>query len=300
MNLLLFIGLLVVAAIVLIVMGVRGLLREVPQEERTYQDPLPGPMRAIWPLVSLASIGIRPFMHSANLEKAHRKLQAAGQDFLISPEELIGLRGVGAIGVTGFFLACTYMLGFVSIYTLTVCLLLGIPLGWFYPSLWLSERRKLRVKRIIRDLPTFLDFMTMGVEAGLNVNGAIERAIAKTPAGPLTQEFARMLRDLRAGLPRAQALERLADRVDISQVSNFTSAVNQAERVGASLGSVLRAQAMQRREERFLRAEKLAMEAPVKMLFPLMVFFFPLVFLVVALFIIFRLQEEGYITLPLT
>ncbi|WP_307552800.1 type II secretion system F family protein [Xanthomonas sacchari] len=85
----------------------------------------------------------------------------------------------------------------------------------------------------------------------------------------------------------------MADRMDISQISNFTSALIQADRVGASLSETLRSQAMQRREERFLRAEKLALEAPVKMMLPLVLFFFPLIFVVLAYFIYLQMKQQG-------
>src|SRR5699024_11189065 len=113
------------------------------------------------------------------------------------------------------------------------------------------------------------------VESGLNLTGAIEQATQKGPSGPMSQEFSRLLRDVRSGLPREEAFERMAARMDMSQISSLTGTLIQADRVGASLGATLRAQAEQRREERFLQAEKLALEAPVKMMLPLIMFFFP-------------------------
>jgi tight adherence protein C len=85
----------------------------------------------------------------------------------------------------------------------------------------------------------------------------------------------------------------MSERMDMPQISSFTGTLIQADRVGASLGDTLRAQASQRREERFLRAEKLALEAPVKMMLPLVMFFFPLIFLMLGYFIFLRMQEEG-------
>lgn len=283
----------VALAVVLMLVAVRGFFQEIPQEDREFQDPLPPAMKMIWPLVNVATNIIGPRLKAADLEKSHRSLQAAGQDFLVSPEELAGLRVVGAVLASIVFVVLALMLGKSGVGTIVMCLLLGIPVGWFYPSLWLRERRKTREKRVIRDLPVFLDFITMAVEAGLNITGAIEQAILKGPPGPLSQEFSRMMRDLRAGLPRAEALRRLADRMDISQISSFTSALIQADRVGASLGPTLRSQSMQRREERFLRAEKLALEAPVKMMFPLVAFFFPIVFIVLGYFIYLKMVQDG-------
>lgn len=290
---LLLLSLCVVAAIVLAFVALRGLLNQVPQDEREYQDPLPGGLKLLWPLVSAATHVVGPRLKSSSLEKSHRTLQAAGQDYLITPEELAGLRVVSSGIMVAFFALMVVLLKHASPGTLLLCLVFGVPLGWLYPSLWLGERRKVRQRQVIRDLPVFLDFITMSVEAGLNITGAIEQAVLKGPSGPLSQEFARMLRDLRAGLPRSEALKRLADRMDIAQISSFTSALIQADRVGASLGETLRAQAMQRREERFLRAEKLALEAPVKMMAPLVMFFFPLIFIVLAYFIYLKMVQDG-------
>ena len=280
-------------AVGLAFVATRGLLQEVPQEDRHYQDPLPKGLQLIWPLVTATTLAIAPRLKSAQLEKTHRALQSAGQDYVLTPESLYGLRLVAAVVVTLFFALLVVMLGRGSLPALFMCLLFGAPLGWMYPTLWLSEKRNMRRRKVIKDLPTYLDFITMAVEAGLNITGAIEQAVQKGPTGPLGQEFARMLRDLRAGLPRSEALRRMADRMDISQISNFTSALIQADRVGASLSETLRAQAGQRREERFLRAEKLALEAPVKMMLPLVMFFFPLIFLVLAYFIFLQMKQQG-------
>ncbi|KAB8162448.1 type II secretion system F family protein [Lysobacter maris] len=289
---LIILSLMICAAIVMAMVAIRGILQSAPKAEREYQDPLPAMLRMIWPLVTIATHIIGPRLSSESMEKSHRALQSAGQDYLVSPEELAGLRVVGACIATAMFFAVLMMLD-PSFGSLMLAFVLGAPIGWLYPSLWLSDRRKLRVKKVIRDLPIFLDFITMSVEAGLNITGAIEQAVQKGPQGPLGQEFSRMLRDLRAGLPRSEALRRLADRMDIAQISSFTSALIQADRVGASLGETLRAQSMQRREERFLRAEKLALEAPVKMMLPLVTCFFPLVFIVLAYFIYLKMVQDG-------
>lgn len=283
----------VVLAVVMVAVAIRGALSEIPQGDREYQDPLPPAMKLLWPLVTAATHVIGPRLKAADLERSHRVLQAAGQDYLVSPEELAGLRVVGSGIATAILVVLALLLGMNSVGAIFMCLLLGLPLGWLYPSLWLRERRKVREKQVIRDLPVFLDFITMAVEAGLNITGAIEQAIQKGPKGPLSQEFSRMMRDLRAGLPRAESLRRMADRMDIAQISSFTSALIQADRVGASLGPTLRSQSMQRREERFLRAEKLALEAPVKMMFPLVAFFFPIVFIVLGYFIYLKMVQDG-------
>lgn len=270
-----------------------GLLREVPKDERDFQDPLPLGLRLIWPLVSVATFVIAPRLSPAKLEQAHRRLQTAGQDFVLAPEQLYGLRVVGAALAALFLWLLLWMLDKQGAALYALAGLAGVVAGWLYPSLWLGERRSKRRRLVVKDLPVFLDFITMAVEAGLNITGGIEQATQKGPVGPLAQEFTRMLRDVRSGLPRAEALRRMAERMDMAQISSFTGTLIQADRVGASLGDTLRAQAAQRREERFLRAEKLALEAPVKMMLPLVMFFFPLIFLMLGYFIFLRMKQEG-------
>jgi len=286
-------ALLAAGAVLLVVLGTRGALREVKTEDRTYYDPLPRLMLLVWPLVTVTTRWIAPRLKVTQMEQTHRQLQAAGQDYTLTPEEFYGLRLVSAALVAAVFILCTLMLGKLGIGTGFMCLLFGGALGWLYPMLWLGERRKVRQRAVVRDLPVYLDFITMSVEAGLNVTGGIEQAVAKGPPGALSQEFSRMLRDLRAGLPRSEALRRMAERMDVSQITTFTSALIQADKVGANLSDTLRSQAGQRREERFLHAEKLALEAPVKMMFPLVVFFFPLIFLFIGYFIYLKVLEEG-------
>ncbi|MFC0676565.1 type II secretion system F family protein [Lysobacter korlensis] len=281
------------AAVLLVLVGSRGMLREVETSDRSYQDPLPRALQLLWPLVTIATRFIAPRLKTVHFERTHRQLQAAGQDYLLTPEEFYGLRIVSLVIAILFFLACVVMLDALGPRSVFLSLVLGGMLGWVYPQIWLADQRKLRQRSVVRDLPVFLDFITMAVEAGLNITGAIEQSVSKGPRGPLSQEFSRMLRDLRAGLSRADALRRMADRMDIPQISNFTSALIQADKVGANLSETLRAQASQRREERFLRAEKLALEAPVKMMLPLVMFFFPLIFLFIGYFIYLKMLEEG-------
>jgi tight adherence protein C len=273
--------------------SIYGFMKEVPQQDRRFQDPLPHGIQLIWPLVNLATNIIGPRLTPTQLEPAHRKLQTAGQDFVLSPEQLYGLRAVSIVLVGLFPCLVLFMLDEQGAVLYLSCMLVGGMIGYFYPDLWLTERRKKRQRLVIKDLPVFLDFVVMTVEAGMNITGGIEQATQKGPPGPLSQEFTRLLRDLRSGLARSEALRRMADRMDMSQISSFTGTLIQADRVGASLGPTLRAQAAQRREERFLRAEKLALEAPVKMMLPLVMFFFPLVFLVLGYFIYLRMKQEG-------
>jgi tight adherence protein C len=290
---LLIIALAAAACIGLLFWALYGFMREIPAADRHFQDPLPLGLRTLWPLVNAATYLVAPRLPADKLERAYHELQTAGQDFVLTPEQLYGLRVVGAGVAAVFFGLVLALLHVNNMAAYLAAIVFGVVVGWMYPSLWLGERRKRRRKRVIKDLPVYLDFITMAVESGLNITGAIEQATHKGPSGPMGHEFARLLRDVRSGLPRAEALKRMAGRMDMSQISSFTGALIQADRVGASLGATLRSQAAQRREERFQHAEKLALEAPVKMMLPLVMFFFPLIFLTLGYFIYLRMKEGG-------
>lgn len=287
------VGVAVCVCVCLLLWGVHGFMREVPQADRHYQDPLPLMLKFLWPLINLATWLAGPRLKPDRLERIHRQLQAAGQDFVLTPEQFFGLRVVAAFVVALVLGVMLVMLNRHGVTLYAMVVLIGGTLGWLYPSLWLAERRKQRQRAVIRHLPTYLDFITMVVEAGMNIMGGIEHAAQKGPLGPLTQEFSRLIRDSRSGLPRADALRKMATRMNMPQIASLAGALIQAERVGASLGPTLRAQAQQRREERFQRAEKLALEAPVKMLLPLVLFFFPLIFGLLGFFIYLKFKQSG-------
>ena len=265
------------------------LRQEVPAEDREYLDPLPKALRILWPLIRLMDYYICRLIPSKLLAGPAESLRLSGLLYLMSATQFIALC---LVCMTGFSIATMVILHAANLFSFWWVLGLAV-LGYIYPRIWLKESLKKRQKLIVKSLPIYLDFMTMSVEAGLNMAGAIAQAVSKGPAGPLKNEFAFVLRDLRAGLTRADALRRMDERVRVPQISSFISAVIQAERLGASLGGTFRAQAEQRRAERFQIAEKLAMEAPVKLIFPLVVFIFPVTFLVLMFPIAMKFLDSG-------
>ncbi|MHB9022405.1 MAG: type II secretion system F family protein, partial [Halothiobacillus sp.] len=170
-TIILLVGVLVAVSVGLLFLAVIGFVQDVPEADRQYQDPLPFGLRLIWPLVNSVTFIIGPRLSPDKLEKAHHALCTAGQDFVLIPEQLYGLRVVSVGMVVAFFWLVLMMLNKHQIELYATTLALGMLLGWFYPSLWLSERRKHRQRLIIRDLPVYLDFMTLSVEAGLNITG---------------------------------------------------------------------------------------------------------------------------------
>jgi len=235
---------------------------ELNEEDREYKDPLPPFLRSIWPVVRWADRRIAVFVPPPLRAQVEKKLITGGLIHLIEPGQFAALKVVTAI-----LALIPYLLVAVAIKRLDIVwVLVSLTAGFFMPDLWLGDIRKAYVKRVCKELPTLLDFLTLGVESGQNLGGAIRLTIAKAPKGVLRQEFARVMRDISAGVARAEALLRMQARVDIREVTVMVAAMIQAEKVGASLGPVLRDQATQRRTERFLAAEKKAFEAPVKMI----------------------------------
>ena len=163
----------------------------------------------------------------------------------------------------------------------TAVLLPFLALGYVLPWLWLRDRERARKRAIRRDLPFALDLLTLSVEAGLDFTAALGRIVNRRPNSPLSQELAETLRQIQMGVPRAEALRDLHDRVRMEEIFSVTSALIQADELGASLGPILRVQADTFRTRRAQAAEKAAMEAPVKLLFPLICFFFPATFIVI-------------------
>jgi tight adherence protein C len=130
------------------------------------------------------------------------------------------------------------------------------------------------------ELPSVLDLLCVSVEAGLGFDQAVAK-LTERMDGPLVDEFALALHEMRIGQTRAAALRNLADRVDVPEVSQFTRALIQADQLGIALSRILRVQAADMRLRRQLAAEEKAMKAPVKMLFPTVLFIFPAMFVVV-------------------
>ena len=263
--------------------------RIAKEEDRAYMDPLPPGLKIIWPFVKIISYFFCSMLPYEMMERIEKRLQTTGVSYLLTADQFVALRIISTI--LGFFL------GIILINALgenqTIWVLFSTIVGYLLPDLWLHDTRKRRELAVIRAMPVYLDFITMSVEAGLNLQGALAQAMEKAPKSPLRNEFGIVLRDLRAGLPRSEALRRMADRLNVKEVTSFVSAMIQAERMGASLAAVLRVQAGQRRSERFQRAEKLAMEAPIKLVGPLIIFIFPVTFIILGFPLVMKFLSEG-------
>jgi len=242
-------------------------------------DPLPWKLKIIWLPVTLLELFFRLIKLTSLSDRLwFESLQKSGLIFLVTPNQFIAIKFV----VSGLIFSLTHTLLWVMNQTLPGIALLTGAIGFFMPNAWVSSEYKQRQTSIIRDLPSFLEYLQISMVAGLNLSGALNQAVKKGPSGPLKQELVRVVRDMRAGKSRIDALRISAERVRVKDYSTLIQSVVQSELSGSSLGETLKAQAEQRRTERFIRAEKSALEAPVKLLFPLVIFIFPVSFLILS------------------
>lgn len=265
---------------------------EPGERDTEWRDQSPLVLRLLRPVTSSYARSIEATLGPHKRDVLQARLNAAGATYLITPAEFLVLRRVAfAIGVA----AALYSIFILEVSDPVYLSVAGslAPFSYIYPDIWLRDATRKRQARFAKEFPFFLDVLVLGMKAGLTFAAAIEQAIGFLPQGPVRQEFSRYLRETRTGVSKRMALDRLSVRVVIPAVTNFTASVAQAEETGGSLGDVLADQARQRRQERFLRAEKLANQAPVKMLFPLIALLFPVTFIIIGFPIVIQLLESA-------
>jgi tight adherence protein C len=204
------------------------------------------------------------------------KLMAAGMR-RTSPSGFIASKGIFAIVgfVAGLVLAGTMA----PKYTLLSALGLGL-LGFAGPGMYLNSRIRRREAAVAAELPDALDLLAVSVEAGLGFDGAVQK-LTEHMEGPLIEEFELALGEMRIGEGRQEALRKMSERSSSPEMSSFVRAIIQADQLGISLGRILKVQAGDTRLKRQMEAEEKAMKAPIKMLFPTVLFIFPAIFLVI-------------------
>lgn len=263
----------------------------VPAQDRSLLDKPPLGYQLIWPLVSSYCFYFGPFTSQSFCLSAELRLKKGGMQYALSAQQFFAAKIISCV-VT--FMAGLWLLSMFSPGLVAGALLLAYG-GYLYPDLWLREVTNHRQKKILRALPNYLDIVILSIEAGTNLTGGLTHAVQKSPDTPLRVELSRVLRDIRSGKKRSESLREMAERVGVQPLTNVVNSMIQSEHSGSSLGTVLRAQSDQLRSGRFLQAEKLAMEAPVKLLGPLVMFIFPTTFLVLAYVILSKAIQANII-----
>ena len=250
---------------------------------RRAERKIPLLMRLLLPLTPNFSRLVAGEGFAAQRREAGRMLVAAGMEGLLSPAEFLSLKLLMPICCGGVWILLMVLLNAFAPGDPGQKVILGVlGIAWFYfcPVFWLRATLKRRHAEITRALPFVLDLLTLSVEAGMDFMSALQRCCERRRLDALNEEFVRMTREIQVGTPRRVALQNMAERVRLPDLKSFVHALVQADELGVSIGSILRIQSEQLRGRRFDRAEKLANEAPVKMLGPLLLCIFPAVFII--------------------
>lgn len=212
------------------------------------------------------------------------KLALAGRPGNLTVNGFISVKLVLGLlsGVLGFlfFSFARFSFPFVGgvVGTILLAVVVGI-LGYFFPDLWLRQKVQRRQKEIRLALPNALDLLTISVEAGLGFDAALARVTEKYK-NALSEEFTQVLNEVRLGRRRLEALDDMGRRVGVEELHSFIQALIQSEQLGVGIAKVLRIQSEEMRRKRRQRAEQLAAQASLKMLFPMLIFIFPTIFIV--------------------
>jgi len=160
-------------------------------------------------------------------------------------------------------------------------MMIGAVLGFFYPDFWMHQLVQKRQKQIMKSLPFVVDLLALSTEAGLDFIGAIQKVVDKSAPSPLIDELGQMLREIKVGSSRGEALREMSVRVGMQEVNSFVAILISADQMGASIGKILKQQSDQIRTERLLRAEKAGAQAASKVLLPSVVLLLPAVLLMI-------------------
>jgi tight adherence protein C len=253
---------------------------------RLPQASLPWFIRAFRIPGTLFGGAVMPFLTERHAGRIEQSLAAVELEGAFRPESWVGLRLVHAT-IVAILAALAALLIKMPI---PLSCVVGVIAGYGICGLWMRSARRETERSIIRDLPSS-DLLTVCVEAGATLTAGINQIIEQAPESPLRRYFEHVLREVRGGRLRAQAFEHVARLYAVPSLSTLAGALAHAESSGMSLGGILRAQGQQRIAERFARAERLAMQAPVKLLGPLILCIFPCTFVVLAVPIVVRLSD---------
>ena len=245
--------------------------RTMTLDELELQQPFS--QRVLAPLARAILAQLGKIGPKQSAERLRLNLQQAGNPGNITPTMFTGLRMalMMILLVTGAFV--TFGQGMATPKALMYTAVLAV-LGYLLPGMWLGRQIKQRKHNIVKALPDALDMIVVCTEAGQSFDQALRR-VGEYWRNALTDEFARILTEVRFGRTRREALMSAAQRIQLTEMSNLIAAVIQADELGVSIGKVLRVQADQLRTIRRQRAEELAHQAAIKLLFPLVFLIFP-------------------------
>ena len=254
---------------------------EYDEDADEFQQLLKAPFltRVLHPLGSRALGVIASVLPGNYRDSVRQKLVYAGLSTRYRAEEIITAQVLA--GSFMFLLALAWALLTSGSTNMRILALLFLPtVGALLPNVWLTRKVTDRREAILKDLPDTLDLMAISVEAGVGFEAALG-IVCDHFDSPLATEFSRTLKEMELGLPRRDALQNLKRRTEVPELSNFVLALTQADALGMPIGRVLKTQATEMRSKRRQWAREKASKLPVKILFPLILFIFPPIFIIV-------------------
>ena len=235
--------------------------------------------RALMPMKTGLARAVLRITPRASVETVTNKLLRAGLNRKVSPTGYLASKAI--LGVGGFIGGQVFasLAGALAARALLLGIVFGL-VGFMLPDMFVTLKTRARKEILRAELPDALDLLAVSVEAGLGFDGAISK-LTEHMDGPLADEFVLALGEMRIGESRQNALTKMMQRVETPEFSAFVRAIIQADQLGISLGRILKVQAGDTRSRRQLAAEERAMKAPIKMLFPTVIFIFPAMFIVI-------------------
>jgi tight adherence protein C len=248
-------------------------LRQIEMRASFYQ-------RALKPVFAALLQTLGRLAPQQNLEELHQKLDRAGILATLNVVDFLGIKILCGIFFGVVTAAMLYLAKPGSPIIIIGALLLCGILGFTLPNYWLMMRISTRQTEILRGLPDALDMMSICVNAGLGLQGAMQ-AVCENWDNALVEEFTRVLAEIRLGRSALEAMESMGKRTGVKEIISFVMSLTLAHKLGISIAKVLPIQAEQMRVARRQKAEETARQAAIKMLFPLVFLIFPAMFAVI-------------------
>lgn len=234
--------------------------------------------RLVYPIVKRILPSVNKWKIDNFRQRTMKQLASAGLRDVFTTDEFYAFKIAFAFALP----AAVYIYNFVLGFGLSIAYVpVFAVFGWFYPGLWLGGVIKTRQEQIKREMPFVVDLLTLCVEAGLDFSGAMTKVVEKGQEGPLRSEFETVLKEIKLGAMRGDALKSMGERIGLKEISSFVSVLVTAEKMGSPIGDVLRAQSDSIRHERFMAAEEKGGKAATKILIPMAIFILPAVFIVI-------------------
>ncbi len=211
-------------------------------------------------------------------DKYKRKLAGAGMTEVLSPEDFFAFKLFLILGFPVVFFGVREFME--ADWDLALIPIMSI-VGFMYPDIWIKGVIDKRRVDIIKGMPFAVDMLALSVEAGLDYMQAMAKVIEKSRPGPLTDEFTLVIKENRLGAPKSVALRNMAWRTDVMQINSFCATLIAADSVGANIGPILKSLSVEIRQKKSAQIEKDGQTAATKILFPMMMFIVPAVFIMI-------------------